>query len=64
MLCSKDPVKVELCSSLARIGSPLWNHHIYKWIAHVVRAWDLGSGAVASWAKLLNVLSTCREWDR
>jgi hypothetical protein len=30
----------------------------------VVRAWDLGSGPVASWAKLLNVLNTCREWDR
>jgi hypothetical protein len=33
----------------------------YKWIAHVVRAWDLGFGLVASWAKLLNVLSTCRN---
>jgi hypothetical protein len=41
-----------------------WNHPFYKWIAHVVRACDLGSGLVASWAKLLNVLSTCREWDR
>jgi hypothetical protein len=61
MLCSKDPVKVELCSSLARIGFPFCNYPIYKWIAHVVRAWDLGSGPVASWAKLLNVLSTCRE---
>jgi hypothetical protein len=40
-----------------------WNHLFYKWIAHVVRAWDLGSGPVASWPKLLNVLSTCREWD-
>jgi hypothetical protein len=29
----------------------------------VVRACDLGSGPVASWAKLLNVLSICREWD-
>jgi hypothetical protein len=36
---------------------------MYKWIAHVARAWDFGSGPVASWAKLLNVLSTCREWD-
>jgi hypothetical protein len=26
-----------------------WNHPIYKWIAHVVRAWDLGFGPVASW---------------
>jgi hypothetical protein len=64
MLCSKDPVKVERCLSLVRIGSPFWNHPIYKWIAHVVRAWDLGSGLVASRAKLLNILSTCREWDR
>jgi hypothetical protein len=64
MLCSKDSVKVECCSSLARIGSPFWNHHIYNWIAHVVKAWNLGSGPVASWAKFLNVLSTCWAWDR
>jgi hypothetical protein len=64
MLCSKDLVKVEWCSSLARIGFPFGIHLLYKWIAHVVRAWDLGSGLVASWAKLLNVLSTCWEWDR
>jgi hypothetical protein len=30
----------------------------------VVRAWDFGSGPVDSWAMLLNVLSTCQEWDR
>jgi hypothetical protein len=35
----------------------------FKWTAHVVRAWDLGSGLEASWAKRLNVLSTCRAWD-
>jgi hypothetical protein len=31
-----------------------------KWIDHVVRAWDLGSGPVVMWVKFLNVLSTCR----
>jgi hypothetical protein len=32
---------------------------MYKWIAHVVRAWDLGSGPMASLIKFLKVLSTC-----
>jgi hypothetical protein len=27
----------------------------------VVRPWDLGSGPMASWAKLFNILSTCRD---
>jgi hypothetical protein len=40
------------------------NQNILKWIAHVVRAWDLGSGLVVMWVKCLNVLSTCRVWDR
>jgi hypothetical protein len=42
----------------------LESYDLYKWIAHMVRAWDLGFGPVAFWAKLLNVLNTCREWDR
>jgi hypothetical protein len=33
-----------------------------KWIAHVVRAWDLGSGPMASLVKSLKVLNTCRKW--
>jgi hypothetical protein len=37
---------------------------MFKWIAHVVRAWDLGSGPMASWAKCLKVLNTCRKWVR
>jgi hypothetical protein len=30
---------------------------MYKWIAHVVRAWDLGSRPLASLIKCLKVLS-------
>jgi hypothetical protein len=37
---------------------------LIKWIAHVVRAWDLGSGSMASLVKCLNILSTCRKWVR
>jgi hypothetical protein len=37
---------------------------LLKWIAHVVRAWDVGSGPMGFVVKCLNVLSTCREWDR
>jgi hypothetical protein len=32
---------------------------MYKWIAHVVRAWDLGSDPMASLVKCLKVLNTC-----
>jgi hypothetical protein len=39
----------------------LESQDLYKWIAHVVRAWDLGSGPMALWAKLLNVLTLVRN---
>jgi hypothetical protein len=35
---------------------------MFKSIAHVVRAWDLGSGPMASLVKCLEVLNTCRKW--
>jgi hypothetical protein len=34
---------------------------MFKWIAHVVRAWDLGSGPMASLAKCLKVLKHLSE---
>jgi hypothetical protein len=37
---------------------------LIKWIAHVVRALDLGSGPMASLLKYLKVLNTCRKWVR
>jgi hypothetical protein len=37
---------------------------MFKWIAHVVRAGDLGSGPMASLVKCLKVLSVCRTWVR
>jgi hypothetical protein len=37
---------------------------MFKWIAHVVRARDLGFGPMASLAKCLKVLNTCRKWVR
>jgi hypothetical protein len=30
----------------------------------MVRAWDWAPVQWLLWAKLLNVLNTCREWDR
>jgi hypothetical protein len=50
--------------SLARIGSYVGIIRSLKWIAHVVRAWDVALVQWLSWVKCLNVLSTCREWDR
>jgi hypothetical protein len=34
---------------------------MFKWIAHVVRAWDLSTGPMASLVKCLKVLNTCRN---